>query len=395
VTFDEAACRKYEGVAAGPLRDLLEANVERLGASGEGTMPPKAFARVRLDKEHRCPFLTKGKLCRIQAEHGAEFLSVTCATYPRMPHRIDGLEETGLSLSCPEAARLVLGTEDLAGFGNESQYRMRLEMNAGSGNAGREKAGRRNADVDPRAFFWPVREFVLRVLTNRSYAVWQRLFLVGVFVRELAGMGKDGGRFGALLKGFSAAMDTGSFRESMEAIEPDLRNQLDVVLRLAGLRLPRTCVGGRFVETLEQFTEGIGNGPGVSLEDLIRGYGRAYRKYYEPYMETHPLVLENLLINAVFRGLFPFGTAMGSTGWQPAFEREFALLALQFALLKGLLIGVAGFHRRRLAEPHVIQTVQAVSKHFEHHPAFLDEAFKLLEAGGLNTPRGLTMLIRN
>jgi len=386
VTFDEAACGKYDGLPSGALRLLLDANVERVGTGVDGALP-KAFARVRLNAEHRCPFLTGEGLCRIQAEHGADFLSVTCATYPRLPHRIDGLEETGLSLSCPEAARLVLGAEDLGGLGSEGQYRMCWEA------GGRPETGQ----VDLRAFFWPVREFVLRVLTNREYALWERLFLVGVFVRELAGWGKAsaGGGLGELLEGFSSAIDAGSFREGTEAIEPDLRLQLDVVLRLAGLRLPRSCVGARFVETLEHFVQGIGNGPGVSLDDLIRGYRRAHRKYYEPFFEAHPYMLENMLINAVFKGLFPFGSAMGSAEWRPAFEREFALLAVQFALFKGLLIGVAGFHRRRFAEPHVIQTVQSVSKHFEHHPAFVEEAYRLLEEAGLDTPRGLTMLIRN
>jgi len=381
VTFDEGACRKYDAVPAGELRRLLDANVER-GSTDGGQA--KAFARVRLDADHACPFLTKEKLCRIQVEHGADFLSVTCATYPRIKHQIDGLEEAALLLSCSEAARLVLGTEDLLGIRGEREYRLQWD---GSGPG----------PVDFRVYFWPVREFVLRVLTNRAYALWQRLFLVGVFVRQLEGLraGTVAGGLGDLLEGFGAAVDEGSFRASMETIAPDLRLQLDLVLRLAGLRLPRTCVGARFVEALKNFTAGIGNEPGASLEGLMRGYRRAHGKYYEPFFEAHPQMLENLLVNAVYKGLFPFGPAMGTTGWKPAFEREFALLAAQFALFKGLLIGVAGFHRRKFAEEHVIQTVQSVSKHFEHHPSFLEEAYKLLVESGLDTPRGLTMLIRN
>ncbi len=383
VAFDEAACRKYEAVPAGALRLLLDANVERQPAKADGSAP-KMFAKVRLDADHTCPFLTREKLCRIQAEYGESYLSVTCATYPRIKHRIDGLDEAGLSLSCPEAARLVLGAEDLLGAGPE--LRMKWDGAAGVGRA-----------VDLKAYFWPVREFVLRLLTNREYSLWQRLFLIGVFVKQLAelGRGEVAGGFGALLGGFSAAVAEGSFRVGMETIAPDLNLQLDLVLRLAGLRLPRSCVGARFVGTVENFKAGIGNEPRADMADLLRGYRRAYTKYYEPFFATHPQMLENLLINAVFKGLFPFGTSTGAEDWKPALEREFALLVAQFALFKGLLIGVAGFHRRKFGEGEVIQTVQSVSKHFEHHPAFLEEAYRLLVERGVDTPRGLTMLIRN
>ncbi len=75
--------------------------------------------------------------------------------------------------------------------------------------------------------------------------------------------------------------------------------------------------------------------------------------------------------------------------------REFALLAIQFALIKGLLIGVAGFHKEAFSSEHVVQTVQSASKHFEHHPDFLEEAQALLIANKLDNARGLTMLVRN
>jgi lysine-N-methylase len=51
--------------------------------------------------------------------------------------------------------------------------------------------------------------------------------------------------------------------------------------------------------------------------------------------------------------------------------RECAQLTAQFALIKGLLIGVAGFHGEAFSAAHVVHAVQAASKHFEHHPEFL------------------------
>ena len=389
VPLDEATCRKYDAVSPGALRELLDANVERLERGADGAMP-QVYARVRLRADHVCPFLTEGRLCRIQAECGEEYLSTTCATYPRIKHRIDGLEEMALSLSCPEAARLVLGTKDLLGIRGEGEYRLTWEESQGDAKAEQVDVG-----MDWKRLFWPMREFVLMVLTRTEYALWQRLFLLGVFVRQLEGVNAGARGFLALLGGFRAAIEEGSFQSAMEAIEPDLEMQLDMVLRLAGMKLSRSFVGTRFVETLGWFTRGIGNEPGTEMRDLIRGYRLAHDRYYEPFFQKRGYMLENLLVNAAFKSLFPFGSGIGSASWKPSFEREFALLAAQFALMKGLLIGVAGFHREGFAEEHVIQTVQSASKHFEHHPAFLEETYKLLSASGLDTPRGLTMLMRN
>src|SRR5580658_4688879 len=76
-------------------------------------------------------------------------------------------------------------------------------------------------------------------------------------------------------------------------------------------------------------------------------------------------------------------------------DREFALLTAQFALMKGMLIGVAGFHRERFAAEHVVHTVQAAAKHFEHHPEFLKMAHELLVESRMDGAHGLAILLRN
>ena len=74
---------------------------------------------------------------------------------------------------------------------------------------------------------------------------------------------------------------------------------------------------------------------------------------------------------------------------------EFALLAAQFVLMRGLLIGVAGFHAEAFSAGHVVDTVQAATKHFEHHPEFLKLAHALLVERGMDGARGLAILLRD
>jgi lysine-N-methylase len=131
------------------------------------------------------------------------------------------------------------------------------------------------------------------------------------------------------------------------------------------------------------------------METLIAGYAEACRQHYAPFFRAQPHILENYLVNAIFRRQFPFGPKDGHIVAEPETAREFALLATQFALVKGLLIGVAGFHKEQFSAAHVIHTVQAASKHFDHHPQFLDEAHALLVSTGRDNAHGLTMLLRN
>lgn len=56
----------------------------------------------------RCPMWREDGLCRIQAELGEAALCKTCREYPRLTHDYGSFLEYGLSLSCPEAARLIL-----------------------------------------------------------------------------------------------------------------------------------------------------------------------------------------------------------------------------------------------------------------------------------------------
>ena len=59
----------------------------------------------------RCVLLRDDGLCPIQAAYGAEALCRTCYTHPRFTEEYGQTAELTLSLSCPEAARLLLTHE--------------------------------------------------------------------------------------------------------------------------------------------------------------------------------------------------------------------------------------------------------------------------------------------
>jgi lysine-N-methylase len=389
VPIDRAAWDKYQSLPESPLRVLIDANIvassaDKLAGSAAartGTNPA-VFATIRMNGQNQCPLLSEDRLCRIQSEAGESFLSYTCATYPRIVASVDGVVETSLALSCPEAARIVLLTPDLLGPGTRDR--------TPAGNDAQQ-------DGSPQAWFLAIREVALAVVRNRAYALWQRMFLLGVFCRRLDSIarGELQGSIPGFLADFEAAVASGALRASMETLPVDRKAQLDVVLRLAGLMLHKSNVRPRFVECIQAFTAGIGNGPGATLDSLGAHYAFAHDRHFAPFFSRHPHILENYLMNTIVRRQFPFGKEGLRAGSTVDKSREFAMLSAQFALMRGLLIGVAGHRGAAFSTAHVVHTVQAASKHFDHHPEFLTMAYALLVESRMDDARGLAILLRH
>jgi len=245
--------------------------------------------------------------------------------------------------------------------------------------------------------FLAIRAAALRLVRNRAYPLWQRLFLLGVFCRrldEIASSDIDHA-LPSFLVDFESTIAAGTLRAAMAVLPVNLEAQLDAVLLLAGMLLNKSNVTPRFVHCINTFATGIGNGPSATLETLTAGYQQAHDRYFDPFARRNPQILENYLVNTIFRCWFPFGRAGLLEGEPISMTREFAQLAAQFALMRGLLVGVAGFHRQGFSSAHVVHTVQSASKHFEHHPEFLSLAYNLLVEKGLDSAIGLATLLRN
>lgn len=66
--------------------------------------------------EKRCAFLNEDNLCDLHIEAGENMLCKTCRDYPRHMEEYEGLREGSLSLSCVEAAKIILGCKEPVQF---------------------------------------------------------------------------------------------------------------------------------------------------------------------------------------------------------------------------------------------------------------------------------------
>ncbi len=111
----DSCCKEWE-VQVDPESAALYRSLD--GALGERLRAvmrdDPEWGTVMINEQGRCPMWRADGLCRIHAELGHDALCKTCRDFPRLCHDYGTFQEFGLELSCPEAARLILESNDAA-----------------------------------------------------------------------------------------------------------------------------------------------------------------------------------------------------------------------------------------------------------------------------------------
>jgi len=324
------------------------------------------YARIQLTPSYSCPFLSPDRLCGIQQEHSEYYLSDVCASYPRLTQRIDGLRETSLLLSCPEAARLVLLNPNLMPSSEGSAHDL-----ARYHRFTRLGAPPARANGSPHQYLWDIREFTLLLLRERAYPLWQRLFILGMFCQRLNEItrARQLGLVPQLLCECAESIAHGTLRSVMDAIPAQTARQLTVVIAIIDRHLAMTDVSHvRLRECVQDFLDGIGYQAGCPVEGCAPFYEDARARYYQPFMQEHPFIMENYLLNHVFRTRFPYGVDPQGKPNDPL--SEYLMMCVLYAVIKVLLIGTAGHYKEEFASRHVVKLIQSFAKAVDHNPNF-------------------------
>lgn len=102
-------CEEWEIVVDDKSADMYENITGDIGEKLRSAMTIDTDGdRVFCLKENCCPFLEKTGLCEIHRILGENRLCKTCREYPRAVQDSGNFAEHDLSLSCPEAARIIL-----------------------------------------------------------------------------------------------------------------------------------------------------------------------------------------------------------------------------------------------------------------------------------------------
>jgi len=364
VPVDQETYTKYKAlsdhrIAGKPVGGLVEINP---APSSTGD-----YARFRLE-DGKCPALHEN-LCAIQQSLGESYIPDLCSKYPRALNVLGGVVERSLHLSCPEAARLAL--TDPEAMVLQEREEERLPHRPGSLNW---------VANDPDNQLSRVRSLLIELIQERSLPLWQRIVSLGFGIDRLAGVDVASGAI--VLKAHLRNVRQHSGAAFTDP-KTDSAFQLETVLDLVVARIGTDYTSPRFLDCYRDFMQGLEWTPESSMEDLAARYDRATRCYFQPFADRHPQLLENYLINYIFRTVFPYRSKLPDRRFAIDSGREslrhaFVLLAVHYAIVRTVLVGMAAFHRNNLSIQHTVKLVQSYSKAFLHSTSFEAAAIEYL-----------------
>lgn len=132
--------------------------------------------RSFVQKNRACVLLDEQGLCEIYKNLGRDQMCDTCRNYPRHREDYGDLQEIMLSLSCPEAARVIL-SDPTQGACAEKKRQSRISAGELLKNAG--------VDEEKRSCLEDIRHVMACILKDRTISLTQRLAMVLAYSHDL------------------------------------------------------------------------------------------------------------------------------------------------------------------------------------------------------------------
>lgn len=368
INIDQATYERYVQLADPEFSADISKYVTRLP---EDISSEAVYGVIGLRDDRRCPFLSLERTCVMQNRHGIDYLSNACVMYPRIINYLNGRVEQCGDVSCPIMAELALGNAGGIDFVEDDVDIERGERNLFFSVVDFDAAGFSDEMVD---FASDLRTRSFELILDREYSMEGRLMLMGMLYADV--QEKLEGR------------NVGELRAALEAdrVLPEGKEGGDSSCFAAQLKMLQALVrafrgdeGNRYTEyerCYERVFSGIGGEDGGFDKDR---FAASFSEYYEPFIGVLGYVLENYVINDMFRGVLPLsGMVKGDI------LSEYARLLLRFSLIRLHLVGMAGADGG-LTKKTIIDTIHLVVRSLETNRVYAERVDELIDEKGLET----------
>jgi lysine-N-methylase len=350
VTIDKKTFNAYKQINDPKLTPRFTQDVKRQRSQASDSN----YARIELMPDSReCPLMEE-RLCAVQGTLGESYLSNTCFSYPRSSRNFGGQHEQALTLSCPEAARQALLAPDAFDF-VESTITVRPD-------AVSKTTPVRGMPLD---LMNEVRIFCLQLMRTGGLEVWQRLAVLGVFCESLTQTLSRAGYAAVppLLESFVAMVESGAVIEALAGMQSNHPVQAQVFATIWQSKAMKAMSPVQS-EVVSAVSQGLGADPdtgAVNSEQLIDCYSAGVQRLPEA-LATAPHLLENYLLNEMFRELFPFE---GTTPYE-----QYLRLVSRFGLLRLMLAAQCSPEGDLPDVETLVRTTQVFCRLIQHDTSF-------------------------
>ncbi len=353
IEVDKKTFKSYRNCKVGTLCKDINLHIKR----NKHSTNDHNYASIKL-KDGTCPMLGEDMLCRIHKEMGEKQLSSTCYFYPKLFKQVDNRVEAVLSPSCPEVGRIMLfDSEPMAFVSEQVTFERDVPFTYIVGGVG---------DFDPETdlkhYLWELRIFTISLLQDRRYTLDERMILLGYFINKLTQT--------------TECRLVPKVIENCQSLFDDVTGMKAAIGEQTQVHYPGTLIGQIVqVDVLKNFPSeryfecviDLYKGLEIENADDERSkvlYFNAYDSYYKTYFDTREYILENYLVNEVFKELYPFAKLNSPSV-------SYRMLSMLYTVLKMHLVGVSS-HHKKLDDALVLKTIQTFSRVVIHHKNYMD-----------------------
>ncbi len=349
VTIDKKTFNAYRQTQNPALEKRLTDKVKRIRSQASD----RNYARMDMNETTgECPMMEE-KLCGVQKELGEDKLSHTCSTYPRATVDVGGYLQQALTLSCPEAARLALLSNDAFQF-SESEITVRQETIT-------QLKTRFALKLDKMG---EIRFFCVQLIRDDRFHIWQKLVFLGLFCESLTAALKTAPqKISKVIEDMQGLMDSGQTEQLFNQMQAHYEIQ---AITYTMLWRSKSNFGGS--KSQRQINESIAKGLGVDPitgqvdeKTLVERYQNGVQKL-SLALENTPHLLENYILNELIHENFPFELDTPN--------EHYIRLITRFGMVRFMLAAQCN-DANALPSPEILaQTVQTFCRRYQHDSMF-------------------------
>ncbi len=313
------------------------------------------YGQMKINKDKRCPFLNKDKLCDIYNNFGESYLSNVCYTYPRIYNVLNGVYELSLNMSCPEAVKIIFNRQDPITFIEEEVIPDRYIIHSFIDTKNREWKN----SLIKNLFFY--RSKSVKIVQNRNFSIEDRIKKISqeFYINRIYEGIKTDNNFSFRLVFFNESfkllnvfneIDSKYFQELTRLVQKSLKISDDIPL-------------------------GIKSENYKSIEESVT----------DPFIKSQSHIFENYLVNLFFQSNFPFNVS------EDPFDGLLITL-FRFSFIKFYLTGLAA-SKGFITVDDAVKVVQVHTKTINHHNSFLSDQLTFIKDRDFDNPDFINILL--
>lgn len=349
-----------------------------------------AYARMVLNEEGYCAFLTEDRKCGLQQECGYTILPEVCKVFPRASNISPYTVEDYCSTGCEQTVNLLLERPQGLQLIETKDMKKNFNMN--------EQVLAYKIEKNPALqYYKEIQMLFMGILQNRKYTLSQRIILMGFAARDLDNVTNQQQALAFLQKSLSLLQYSDETKKQLEQMQNNLeagRNLgLKPVLQQMILHKGKNEADRYFVKAIENICNNL------DLEIQLKGTeeGETYyihlntKKYEEAVEHFNNLkytgyFMENLMVNILFQIQFPLNWKREDmTVWN-----QYLQFCLQYNIFRVICTAYMSNTEEKKDLVHIVTLCSRILCHSEELKAALLKQWK---ENGLDTLAHIAYLI--